>query len=229
MKVLVVEDDLDIAALVTKTLSEAKVSVVHISNGSAASTALDRARRSKTPFDALILDLTLPGMDGMDVLKRLRANDDHTPTLVLTARGQLSDRLLGLETGADDYLTKPFEPLEMVARVRAIAKRTRVSTEAPKTVGNLSFDPSKGLFLVDGAPLVLSKRAVSFLEVLFRRPGEPVSTDHLTAHLAESAEDPVGAVRSQVSKLRDALAKAGCDVNIKAVYGIGYQIEASGQ
>lgn len=227
MRVLVVEDDKDIAALITKTLSEAMISAVHIANGATASTALDRARRAKTPFDAIILDLTLPGMDGMDVLKRLRANDDHTPTLVLTALGQLTDRLQGLETGADDYLTKPFEPLEMVARVRAIAKRIQVSKEAPKEFGNLTYDSGKGIFLVDNKPLVIPGRVLALLEIFFKRKGEPVATDRLLSAEDEAAEDPRATLKTRISRLRDVLQRAGASVTIKAVYGVGYKLDVA--
>lgn len=225
MRVLVVEDDKDIAALIMKTLSDAKISVVHIANGSSASTTLDRARRSKLNFDAIVLDLTLPGMDGMDVLKRLRNNGDNTPTLILTARGGLTDRLGGLESGADDYLTKPFAPEEMLARVRTIAKRIQVSREAPKECGNVVFDAAKGIYLVNGQPLVLPVKVMAVLDVLFKRRGEPVHIDKLLGPEMEDVDDARVVLKNRVTRLRDILTKAGANVSIKAVYGIGYQLD----
>lgn len=223
MRVMVVEDDEHIGAHVSKALSEAKMMVTLMTNGSSASSQIERARRANTRFDAIVLDLTLPGMDGIDVLKRMRTSNDNTPVLVLTARSSLTDRVLGLEQGADDYLAKPFEPLELVARLRVLARRAEKTTESVRELGNLSFDAGRGSFLVDGKPINLTRKANALLDALFKRPAGTTVRKEFLLELDPEGMSPE-ALAIQVSRVRKVLQDAGCNVSIKAAHGLGYSL-----
>lgn len=223
MKVLVVEDDEHIAAHITKTLSDARMMVTHVSNGTTASSMLDRARKQASHFDAVVLDLTLPGMDGIDVLKRMRAMSDSTPILVLTARSSLTERVSGLEFGADDYLTKPFEPEELVVRLRVLSRRSATTTANIRKLGNLGFDASKSMFMVGDRQVNLTRKANALLEAIFKRHPNTVPRDFLLELDAEGMS--TDALTIQISRIRKVLQDAGCNVTVKATHGIGYSLQ----
>lgn len=226
MRVLVVEDEPTLAESIVLALSSPKANMIAtmVGNGVHAATMIDQARSSARPFDAVILDLTLPGMDGLDVLKGMRRKGDMTPVLILTARSTLADRVDGLETGADDYLAKPFETEELLARLRAISRRRAEPQSTMPAVGNLTMDVAKGMFLVDGAVLTLPRRSHVLLEALFKRRGQVVQKEFFMNLDEEGAS--VESVDNRLSRLRKRLKDFGVTAVIKTVHGTGYMLEA---
>lgn len=227
MRVLVVEDDPTLAESIAMSLSSQKANMIPtmVGNGVHALSMIRMARESQRRFDAIILDLTLPGMDGMDVLKAMRREGDQTPVLILTARVTLADRIDGLETGADDYLAKPFETDEMLARLRAISRRRAEPEPTKQALGNLTHDTGRGEFLVGGAVLTLPPRSHAILEALFRRRGHAVSKEFFMNLDEEGSSAEL--VDGQLSRLRKRLKDAGATINIKTLYGVGYMLESA--
>lgn len=223
MRVLVVEDEAKLAESIMSSLANANMLPTPVGNGVHAISMIEQARIAHRSYDAIVLDLTLPGMDGMDVLKAMRRSGDMTPVLILTARVTLADRVDGLETGADDYLAKPFESEELLARLRAISRRRAEPETTHPAVANLMHDAGKGTFLVDGAVLTLPRRSHAILEALFRRRGAPVSKDYLMNLDEEGAS--FESVDTQMSRLRKRLRDAGAAVNVRTLHGVGYLLE----
>jgi DNA-binding response OmpR family regulator len=226
MRVLIVEDDPLLAANIAAALAGASMVPSIIDNGALADHQLSQAFRLQHSFDAVVLDLTLPGMDGMDVLAAMRRRKDPTPVLILSARVTLADRIGGLEGGADDYLPKPFEPAELVVRLRTIARRVEATRETKPQVGKLEFDAGRGTFMVDGGVMTLLPKAHSILEQLFRKRGHQVRKELLT-NLTEGGSS-IEAVDTQISRLRKRLREVGAGVSIRTLHGIGYILEAEG-
>ena len=175
-------------------------------------------------FDLLILDIGLPEKSGLQVLKRLRARSSKVPVLILTARDSLSDRVTGLDAGADDYLAKPFELAELEARVRALARRGMAGGLALISHGALSYDQVGRVASLDGKPIELSAREIGLLEIFLQRAGRLVSKDQLVNHLCEWGEEVSGnAIEVYVHRLRKKLEPGG--VRIVTVRGLGYSLE----
>ncbi len=178
-RVLVVEDDLDIAELVARYLEKAGYAATRVSSGR---DALD-AVRAKTP-DLIVLDVMLPHVDGLEVCRLLRANE-HTatiPIIMLTARAEESDRIVGLEMGADDYLAKPFSPNELVARVRALLRRAQrhdAPSGRPLSLGAIVLDPDRHTVLLDGREVALTAKEFLLLAYLLQHRGRLLSRDIL--------------------------------------------------
>lgn len=224
MRVLIVEDDLTLAEYIGASIDGAGMISTPVSNGLHAEDLLEQAAKFNRPYDAVVLDLTLPGMDGIDVLKGMRRRNDMTPVLVLTARITLADKISGLEGGADDYLAKPFESEEMLARLRTITRRHGAERSTTLTLGGLEFDASRGVFTVGGALLVLPPKARGILDQLFRRRGNPVTKEFLTNLDDHGAS--VESIDTQISRIRKRLRDAAAGVNIRTLHGIGYILEA---
>src|SRR6201990_3014778 len=175
-RILLVEDDPRLADMLVEYLGQAGFSVMHSSLGPAALEKLDAAA-----YDAVVLDLMLPDMDGLDVCRQLRARYE-TPVLMLTARGDAVDRIVGLELGADDYLPKPFEPRELVARVRAILRRRSRATapgEKPLTFGRLEIDTAAHIVRLDGEACELTGYQFDLLVTLAKNAGRVLSREAL--------------------------------------------------
>src|SRR6266851_4228354 len=174
-RILLVEDDSRLAAMVSEYLGE---SGFHVSIAAAGRAGLERLARE--PFDALVLDLMLPDMDGLDVCRELRAKSD-TPVLMLTARGDAADRIVGLELGADDYLNKPFQPRELLARLRAILRRGKGRSAASKPLrfGRLELDRDARAVRVDGEARSLTAYQLALLLALAENVGRVLSRDSL--------------------------------------------------
>ena len=171
-RILLIEDDLRLAEMVKHYLGEAGFNVTHAPTGGAGV-----ALASRTGFDALILDLMLPDMDGLDVCRRVRA-EAETPILMLTARGDAMDRVVGLEMGADDYLPKPFEPRELLARLKAIMRRrTGQKSAGVLRFGRLQIDPGALAVRLDGEPRALTSYQFALLLVLARHAGRVMSRE----------------------------------------------------
>lgn len=228
-RVIVVDDDAELRALLRRFLSEHGFETRAVDGGA----ALDR-ELSRNPADAIVLDLMMSGEDGLTICRRLRAAGDLTPILMLTARGDPIDRIVGLETGADDYLPKPFEPRELVARLSAVLRRTRgmreVSTDDIVTVGSLEINLSTRTVTRNGASLKLSGREFALLSALVRSRGRPLSrTQLIDRALGRDAEVTDRAVDVQIARLRRAIGdRAGDAELIKTVWGVGYVLVSDG-
>lgn len=226
MRVLVIEDNATISETIADGLSVAKMIATEVADGRHADTMLYEAQKNGRQFDVIVLDLTLPGMDGLQVLRQLRARNDMTPVLVLTARSSLVERVSGLDIGADDYLAKPFDITELIARLRVLGRRHQGWESMAPSLGNLIFNATASTFCVNSQILELTPRAQAVLEALFRRQGSTVSNDYLTNMDRDGSS--VEAVNIQISRLRKKLAESGATVTIRTRYGTGYALVANG-
>ncbi|MGE5651122.1 MAG: response regulator [Bacillota bacterium] len=224
MRILLVEDHAELSHWIGKALQDARLTVECAMNGADADTLLHTQE-----YALVILDLTLPKMDGLDVLKRMRARGSKTPVLVLTARGGLNDRVQGLNLGADDYLAKPFELAELEARVKALLRRARGSEAVVLQCGALSFDTVSRMFTYGDAPLALTPREHAVLEVLITRAGRAVSKEKLFDEVFSLADDAGrDAIEIYVHRLRKKLERADQGrVAITTLRGLGYLLEAA--
>ena len=217
-RLLVVEDDAMLAKGLESALAKEGYAVDWVNNGESALETLSAAH-----FDFVVLDIGLPGIDGFEVLRRLRVKGQELPVLVLTARDTVDDRVHGLDLGADDYLVKPFALPELAARVRALGRRGR-SPAGPKiTHGPLTFDTAARRAWLDGAPLELAAREWSVLEVLLGRTEKIVSKEAIIESVAGLGEElSPNAIEVYVSRLRAKLEPAG--IRIRTVRGFGYML-----
>ncbi|MCE1239778.1 MAG: response regulator transcription factor [Azonexaceae bacterium] len=218
MRILIAEDDTIIADGLTRSLRQAGYAVDWAPNGLEAEAAL-----AAVGYDLLILDLGLPKVPGLEVLKRLRARNSQLPVLILTALDGTGDRVKGLDLGADDYMVKPFELAELEARVRALTRRS-AGTAPVILCGALSYDQVGRIAQIDGQALDLSAREIGLLEVLLNRMGRLVSKDQLVDHLCGWGEEVShNAIEVYVHRLRKKLEPGG--VRIATVRGLGYCLE----
>lgn len=220
MRILIAEDDPIIADGLIRALRKAGYAVDHVANGTEADTALLAQQ-----FDLLILDLGLPKLPGMDVLRRLRGRKTTTPVLILTAQDGVEERVKGLDAGADDYLAKPFALPELEARVRALTRR---GTGQAKRIefGALSYDQSERMVKVNGQLIDLSAREMAVLEVLLLKAGRLVGKEQLVDHLCGWGEEvSTNAIEVYVHRLRKKIESAG--VRIATLRGLGYCLETA--
>jgi two-component system, OmpR family, response regulator len=225
--VLLVEDDLRLAALTKEYLEGHGVSVIHVADGRRGEEEALSGR-----YDAVLLDLMLPGKDGLEVCREIRARSD-VPVLVLTARGEEADRVMGLELGADDYLAKPFSPRELLARIRALVRRAKGRAGPARDVvrvGALTVDPGARRVTLDGREVALTSYEFALLEALARRAGRVLSRERLMELARGSAEESFDrSVDVHVSRLRQ---KLGDDPKrprlLKTVRGAGYVLADEG-
>ncbi|TAL79076.1 MAG: response regulator transcription factor [Burkholderiaceae bacterium] len=217
MRVLLVEDDTMIGEVVRDTLKDESYAVDWIQNGLAVASTL-----KAQPYDLILLDLGLPGKDGQEVLSSLRARHDDTPVLIITARDALSERLRGLDGGADDYILKPFKMEELLARMRAVLRRKGGQASPVLSNGVLSLDPAtREAVVCDGAAVVLSGREFALLQALLIRPGAILSRATLEDHIYGWGDEIES---NMVDFLIHALRrKLGNDV-IQNVRGVGWRV-----
>ena len=214
MRVLLVEDDAMIAEAVRTALARAGITVDWVRDGPA---GLAAARSE--PFAAVLLDLGLPRGDGLDVLRVLRAAANRIPVLIITARDRVEDRIEGLDSGADDYLVKPFDVDELAARLCAVLRRHEGRAERTLHGAGMRLDPVQREFTVDGQPVTLSPREFALMELLLTRPGMPLSRSQIEERLLGWGEEvSSNAVEVQVHNLRR---KIGHE-RILNIRGVGY-------
>lgn len=219
MRVLLVEDDPMIGASIQKGLRQDGFSVDWLRDGLSAETAL-RANS----YDTLLLDLGLPGKSGDTLLKAIRRAGNTIPVLIITARDAVSDRVAGLDSGADDYILKPFDLDELAARIRAVRRRHSGRAERVIRVGPVTFDPAARRVTANGRELALSARELALLEALLDRPGAILSRSQLEERIYGWGEEiESNAVEVYIHSLRKKLG-AGF---IKTVRGVGYTIPAT--
>jgi two-component system OmpR family response regulator len=176
-------------------------------------------------YEVILLDRMLPGIDGTEVCRRLRAADVRTPVLMLTAMGEVPHRVEGLDAGADDYLAKPFSLDELLARVRALARRGPVTHTPVLQAGPLRLDPAAHEAWRDGRPLSLTAKEFALLEVLMRHPGQVLSKEALLGHVWDAAADMrSNVVEAQISALREKVDRPFDRQVIETVRGVGYRL-----
>jgi DNA-binding response OmpR family regulator len=224
MRLLVVEDDPKISRFLVKGLREEQHLVDLAEDGVAG-----EARALAEDYDAILLDVMLPGRDGFDVCRRLRHQGVDTPILVLTARDAVPDRVIGLDAGADDYLVKPFAFDELLARLRALGRRGRGRhLAATLEYGPIVLDPRDHLVTVRGQPVALTATEYRLLEYLLRRAESIVSRDQLAEHVWGGDYDPFSNVADvYIGYLRRKLQPLGADHVIRTVRGLGYMLKES--
>ena len=225
MRVLIVEDKVKMAGLLRRALR---------GEGLAADVAMCGEdalwMAGSTRYDAVILDVMLPGIDGIETCRRLRADAVWTPVLMLTARSQLADRVAGLDCGADDYLTKPFELAELMARIRALARRDPVERPAILEVGDLRLDPATREVTRGSHPVTLSAKCFALLHALMRQPGIVLSRFELLESAWEGDyENRSNVVDQHIRMLRDQIDRPFARRSIQTVRGRGYRIDAEDQ
>lgn len=219
MRILIAEDDPLLADGLTRSLRSGEYAVDCVHDGASADHAL-----STQTYDLAIVDLGLPRLDGFEVLKRLRRRAATPPVLILTARDALQDRVRGLDLGADDYMTKPFELPELEARVRALIRRTVAGGNTLIRHGRLALDTTGRRVTVDDQPLDLTARELGVLEVLMLRSGRVVSKDQITEKLYSWNEEVgANAIEVCVHRLRKKIEPAG--ISIRTIRGLGYLME----
>lgn len=222
MRILLAEDDRVLADALSRALARSAHAVDVAGTGSEADQALFMAT-----YDLAILDIDLPGMSGLDVLRRLRARRAATPVLLLTAMDTLADRVAGLDAGADDYLTKPFELPELEARVRAQLRRGTAAVSPQLQHGRLTLDTVGRRAAYDGTPIEFSARELAVLELLLLRAGRVVSKENIASHLYGWGDEVgLNAIEVYVYRIRRKLEPLGCE--IRTVRGMGYLMERSG-
>lgn len=216
MRILLIEDHRELSDWLARSLARERYAVECVYDG------LDAHRRlSEGGYDIVVLDLELPGMAGEEVLRRLRAHDRETPVLVLTAKSTLGDRVQSLDSGADDYLVKPFEVAELEARLRVLLRRRYGQKTPVISCGGLSLDTNTRLFQVDGKALLLTPREHAVLEALLVNMGKTVSKKALADKLFTLDElTSPDAIEVYVHRLRRKM--EGCDATIVTLRGLGY-------
>ena len=218
MRILIVEDDALVADGLKRGLAGAGFAVDQVGTAELAETAL-----AADEFDLAVVDIGLPQIDGLTLVRRLRRSGSALPVLIITARDALADRVDALDLGADDYMVKPFELPEVAARCRALIRRTRSATSAQLTIGSVALDLSSRTVELDGHPLDVTRREWSILECLALDMGRVVRKERLLRAIAGWDEELTpNAVEVYVSRLR---AKLGDAVAIRTVRGLGYRLD----
>jgi DNA-binding response OmpR family regulator len=220
MRLLLVEDNLALANGLVHSLAQSSYVTDAVHTGKAALIAC-----ATTSYQLVILDLGLPDLDGLDVLRKLRQGGLTSPVLILTARDELHDRIHGLDAGGDDYLSKPFELGELEARIRALLRRGSAPS-ATLRFGAIDFDPFSRQVTVDGRAFELTARELAVLELLLQRPGRVISKQQLLESMyADTDNTSSTVIEVFVSRLRRKLEEAHAGVGIRGLRGLGYRLE----
>lgn len=223
MRLLIAEDELDLAEALTVFFQKNHFSVDAVNDGA---DAYEYA--SSGEYDAIILDVMMPKMNGIDVLRRLRAEGIKTPVMMLTANGMKDDRITGFNAGADDYLPKPFEPDELICRVRAMLRRSDNYRPSALEFGDVTLDPSTGLLACSGRSVRLSGREYQVMELFMRSPNVVFSADKIMERVwGWDSDAEINVIWVHISNLRKKLRSIGSKITIRAVRGLGYALEES--
>lgn len=218
MRVLLVEDDPSLRDFLVRVIRDAAWAVDAVGSGRAALDALAGAE-----YDLAVLDVGLPDTDGFEVCRAMRARGDRTPVLILTARQSVNDRVYGLDAGADDYLAKPFDVVELMARLRALARRPANVLEPVLSLLDLSLDPGRHEVQRGGTPLLLTAREFALLEYFLRNPRRVLTRGQMLEHVWDDNFDPVAnAVDVLVGRVRRKVDRPGMAPLVHTVRGVGY-------
>ena len=221
MKLLIAEDEMDLAEALTAFFEKNQFTVEAVHNGA---DAYDYAREGG--YDAVILDVMMPKMNGIEVLRRLREDGINTPIMMLTAKAQKDDRVVGFDAGADDYLPKPFAPDELLSRVRALLRRSGEFRPTVLAYGDLKLDPATGLLGCGRESVRLSGREYQLMELFLRSPKIIFSVDKIMERIwGWDSDAEINVVWVHISNLRKKLKAIGSSVSIRANRGMGYVLE----
>lgn len=221
MRLLLAEDEKELSKALCAILKHNNFSVDAVYNGQ---DALDYGLAEN--YDGIILDLMMPKKNGLEVLRELRSAGISTPVLILTAKSEVEDRILGLDTGADDYLTKPFNIGELLARVRAITRRKAEFSPNVLTFGNITLSRENFELSCSDESIRLGNKEFQMLEMLLTSPGRLISTEQFMEHIwGYDSEAEINVVWVYISYLRKKLSSIGANIEIKAVRGVGYALE----
>ncbi len=222
MKILIIEDERSLQELMTKALKQEGYVV---ENAMDFRSAMDKL--AGYSYDCILLDINLPDGCGLDILEHLKKMGNRLNVIIISARDSIDDKVRGLELGADDYLAKPFHMVELVARIRSVARRSRNDGELAYRAGNVVLEEASRKLTVDGKPVELLKKEFDILKYFLMRPGHTVDK----AVLAEAVwgdhadqSDDFKYVYAQMKNLRRKLSEAGADIEIKSIYGFGYKL-----
>ena len=221
MKLLIAEDEKDLADALCVLFEKNQFSVDTVGDGFSA-----YEYASSGEYDAIILDIMMPKLNGIDVLKRLREDSVSTPVMMLTAKGQKDDRILGFNSGADDYLPKPFDTDELIARVRALLRRSSSYTPDILRFGDISLDTGDGTLKCNNRQIKLSAREYRLIELFMRSPHTVISADRIMERIwGWDSDAETSVVWVHISNLRKKLSSIGSSVSIRANRGLGYALE----
>ena len=220
MRILVAEDEIDLAEALKMMLEMQKYSVEMVHDGE---DALFYAE--STPYDLILLDVMMPKKNGIEVVRELRSNGIHTPVLMLTAKSQLEDKVTGLEEGADDYLTKPFEGAELLARVKSLLRRPNVFVASVMALGNVELNRDTFTMMTSKGQVLLNNKEFQLMEYFMMNSNQVLSTDLIMEKVwGLDSEAEINVVWVDISSLRKKLATIEADVTIKSARGLGYQL-----
>ncbi len=222
MRILLAEDEKRMAAALVALLKQEKYDVDHVEDGASALTALESG-----VYDIAVLDVMMPEMNGFEAARKARSGGVKTPILMLTAKSQLEDKVTGLDSGADDYLTKPFQTKELLARLRALGRRSASFQDGNLHFGNLTLDTSKATLTCEqtGQFVRLSEKELRILEYMFSNQGQIMTREQLAIKIwGFDNEAEYNNVEVYMSFTRKKLAFVGSNVEIKAVRGLGYEL-----
>ena len=221
MRILLAEDERSLSRAVTALLERNHYAVDAVYDGAEALDYLEGGN-----YDALILDIMMPKMDGMEVLRRLRQQGNSIPVLMLTARGEVEDKVLGLDSGANDYLTKPFHSRELLARIRSMTRAQSSQTSSVLQMGNITLDQRTYELSSPTGSFRLANREFQILELLMQNPGNLISAERLMEKIwGYDSEVEVSVVWVYISYLRKKLTALQADVEIRASRNLGYSLE----
>ncbi len=221
MRILIAEDEAATAKALKLLLEKAKYSVDIVFNGK---DAWDYIREGS--YEVIVLDIMMPGMSGLEVLSLIRKNNIKTPVLMLTAKAEIEDRVAGLEAGADDYLPKPFATNELIARIKALGRRSENYTDTVQKAGNLILDGNRYEMTVGDRSVSLTNKEYQLMELFMLHPGFVFSAEHLMEKIwGLDTESDIDVVWTHIGYVRKKLRGIGADVEIKTIRGAGYSLE----
>ena len=221
MRVLIAEDEVATAKALKLLLERNKFSVDIVHDGNDA-----WAYISTSPYEVIVLDIMMPGMNGLEVLSRIRRNGITTPVLMLTAKSQVEDRVAGLDAGADDYLPKPFATAELIARVKALSRRNETYSDKFRKAGNVTLDCNRYELSVGDQSIRLNNKEFQLMELFFLHPGYVFSTEHLMERIwGLDSDSNIDVVWTYIGFARKKLRELNANVEIRTVRGAGYKLE----
>ena len=229
MRILLVEDEEDIGKALQRSLKQEKYVVDWVQDGAEAWSYLSSP---EVDYVLAIVDWMLPSLSGLEICKRLRAQGNSLPVLMLTAKDRLEDRVMGLDNGADDYLVKPFGMVELMARLRALLRRPTQVQPQILQVGNLILDYGKSTIAIANQSaiaesLMLTTKEFQLLEYFMQHPNQILTRDQIINRLWDFEAEPISnVVAAQIRLLRKKLLESNCNINIETIYGLGYRLNS---
>lgn len=221
MRLLLAEDEEDLSKALVAVLKYNNYSVDAVYDGEEALSYIEAGN-----YDGVILDIMMPKLDGISVLKKVRANGNSIPILLLTAKAEIDDKVEGLDSGADDYLTKPFSMKELLARIRVMTRRQSDTTDSILRYGNISLNRATYILSCGEKEIRLSNKEYQMLEMLLANPGQVISTQQFMEKIwGFDSDAELNVVWVNISYIRKKLASIGASVLIKAIRGLGYSVE----